>query len=89
MTWGFSGRSREVKYEVLMRAFSCVEDCKMLLMWCVYLPCYIMISMYMEYKAGITVLIPIRVIVIVDHEKDAITTNSPPIRLMAGVEVNL
>ena len=43
----------------------------------------------MEYKAGITVLIPIRVTVIVDHEKDAITTNSPPIRLMAGVEVNL
>lgn len=43
----------------------------------------------MEYKAGITGLIPIRVIVIVDHEKDAFTTNSPPIRLMAGVEVNL
>lgn len=48
-----------------------------------------MISMYTEYKAGITILITIRVIVIAEHEKDAITTNSPPIRLMAGVEVNL
>ena len=32
MTWGYSDRSREVKYEVLMRAFSCVKDYKMLLM---------------------------------------------------------
>lgn len=46
-----------------------------------------MMSMYREYKAVITILIPIRVIVIVNHEKDAITTNSPPNRLMAGVEV--
>lgn len=46
-----------------------------------------MMSMYREHKAVITILIPIRVIIKVNHDKDAITTNSPPIRLMSEVEV--
>ena len=46
----------------------------MLLIWCVYLPCCVVISIYMEYRAIITILVPIRVIVRFDHEKVDITT---------------
>lgn len=45
--------------------------------------------MYREYKAVITMLIPIRVMVIVDHEKADITTKSSPIRLIVGGRAKL
>ena len=46
--------------------------------------CCIVISIYMEYRAVITILVPIRIIVRFDHEKVDITTNSSLIRLIVG-----
>lgn len=43
-----------------------------------------MISMYREYRAVITIFIPIRIIVRFDHEKIDITTSSSPIKLIVG-----
>ena len=55
-----------------------------LLIWCVYLQHCIVISIYREYKAVITMLAPIKIMVIFDHEKDDISTNNPLTRLMVG-----
>ena len=41
-----------------------------------YLPRCVVISMYREYRAIITVFAPIRIIVMLDHEKVDITINS-------------
>lgn len=40
--------------------------------------------MYREYKAAITILIPIRIIMMFDYQKDDITTNNPLIKLIVG-----
>ena len=47
------------------------------------------ISIYSEYRAVMMMLAPIRIIVILDHENEAITTNSSPIRLMEGGSAKL
>ena len=64
-----------------MRSFSHVKNVEILLVWCVYLTYYVMINMYREYKAVITILTHIRIIVMFDHEKDTIIINST-IKLM-------
>ena len=48
-----------------------------------------MISAYREDKAVITILTHIRIIVMFDHEKDNITPNSSPIKLIVGVGLGL
>lgn len=48
-----------------------------------------MISTYREDKAVITIFSPVRVIVMLDHEKVDITTNSSPIRLIVGGRARL
>ena len=45
-------------------------------------------SIYKESRAAITILIPIKIIAMFDHEKD-ITTNSSPIKLIFQVELGL
>lgn len=40
--------------------------------------------MYREYRAVMMMLVPMRAMVVLDHEKDAIITNSSPNRLMVG-----
>lgn len=45
--------------------------------------------MYREYRAVITMFVPIRMIVILDHENVDITTNSSPIRLIVGGSARL
>ena len=72
-----------------MSAFSCVKEGEMLLIWWVYFPCCVVISMYREYRAVITIFSPNRIIVILDHEKVDITTNSSPIRLIVGGKARL
>lgn len=47
------------------------------------------ISIYNEYRAVMMMLVPIRMMVILDHENEAITTNSSPIRLMVGGRARL
>ena len=72
-----------------MSAFSCVKEGEMLLIWWVYFPCCVVISMYREYRAVITIFSPNKIIVILDHEKVDITTNSSPIRLTVGGRARL
>ena len=72
-----------------MRSFSHVKDDEILLVRCVYLTCRVMINMYREYKAVITIFAPIRIILMLDHEKVYITTNSSPIRLIVGGRARL
>lgn len=67
-----------------MRPFSRMDDGLILLIEFVYLPCCAMINIYREYKAVITIVIPIRIMVTFDHEKDDTTTNSSPISLIVG-----
>lgn len=45
--------------------------------------------MYREYRAVIVMLIPIRMMVMLDHENEAITTNSSPTRLIVGGSARL
>ena len=45
--------------------------------------------MYREYRAVITIFTPIRIIVMLDHEKVDITTNSSPIKLIVGGRAKL
>lgn len=66
-----------------MRVFSCVKDGEILI-WCVYLPLWVIVSKYREYKASITILIPIRIIMMFDYEMDDITTNNHLIKLIVG-----
>ena len=61
----------------------------MLLIWCVYLLHCVVISIYKEYRAVITILVPIRIIVSFDHEKVDITMNSSLIRLTVRGRVRL
>ena len=44
---------------------------------------------YREFKAVITIFAPIRIIVMLDHEKVDVTTNSSPIRLIVGGRARL
>lgn len=53
------------------------------------LPRCVVISMYRVYRAVMIMLDPIRMIVILDHENEAITTNSSPIRLIEGGNARL
>lgn len=48
-----------------------------------------MISIYKEYRAVITIFTPIKIIVMLDHEKVDITTNNSPIRLIVGGRARL
>lgn len=52
-------------------------------------PRCVVISIYREYKAVIMMFIPIRMMVALDHENVAITTNNSPIRLMVGGSARL
>ena len=45
--------------------------------------------MYKEYKAVMIMFTPIRMIVILDHENEAIATNSSPTRLIVGGKARL
>ena len=72
-----------------MSAFSRVKEGEMLLMWWVYFPRWVMISIYREYRAVITMFTPIKIIVVLDHEKVDITTNNSPIRLIVGGRARL
>ena len=47
------------------------------------------ISIYREYRAVMVMLVPIRIIVMLDHENEAITTNSSPTRLIVGGSARL
>lgn len=58
-------------------------------MWYVCLPRWVVMSMYREYRAVITMLVPIRMMDIEDHENVDITTNSSPIRLIVGGRAKL
>ena len=78
---GSSDRSRKGKMWHDIRSFSHVKDDEILLVWCVYLTCRVMINMYREYKAVITILTHIRIIVMFDHEKDTTIINYP-VKLM-------
>ena len=64
--------------------FSRVKDGLILLMWCVYLPRCVVISMYRVYRVVISMLSPIRIMVMLDHVNDDMITNSSPIRLIDG-----
>lgn len=87
--FGFRDRSNRGRICNDMSAFSRVKDGEMLLMWWVYFPRWVMISIYKEYKAVITMFAPIRIIVVLDHEKVDITTNNSPIRLIVGGRARL
>ena len=52
-----------------------------------YLPGCVTINIYRKYKAVITILIPIRIIVMFVREKDAIGTSNSPIQLTVGARV--
>ena len=54
-----------------------------------YLSRCVVISMYREYRAIIAVFAPIRINVMLDHEKVNITTNSSLIRLIFGGRARL
>ena len=84
MMFGFKDESRRGRMGNDMRAFSHVKDGEILFMWCVYLPHCVVMSIYKEYRAAHTILIPIKIIAMFDHEKDT-TTNSSPIKLIVGV----
>ena len=84
MILGFSDRSRSGRIWRAIRAFSRVKEGVILLMWCVHLLRCVVISIYIEYRDIITILVPIRIIVRFDHEKVDITTNSSPVRLIVG-----
>lgn len=47
------------------------------------------ISIYREYRAVMVIFTPIRTMVMLDHENEAITTNSSPIRLIVGGKARL
>ena len=49
-----------------MSAFSRVKEGEILLMWWVYFPRWVMISMYREYKVVITMFVAIRIIVMLE-----------------------
>ena len=84
MILGFSDRSRSGRMWRAIRAFSRVKEGIILLMWCIHLPRCVVISMYIEYRAVITMLVPIKMIVRFDPEKVDMTMNNPPIRLIVG-----
>lgn len=74
---------------MVMRVFSRVKEGVRLLIWYVCLPRCVVISIYREYRAVITMLVPMRIIDIEDHENVDITTNSSPIRLIVGGRARL
>ena len=76
MILGFNDRSKRCK---MWRGYEGIFSCEW---WWVYLPHCVTINMYSEYKVVITMLIPMRIMVIFDHEKDVTTTKSSPIRLI-------
>ena len=49
---------------------------------CIYLCA--MMSVYREYKAVITILIPMRIMVVFDHERGDNTVYNSPVRLIVG-----
>lgn len=89
MILGFKDRSSRGKICNDIRAFSRVKEGVILLMWWVCLPRCVVISIYREYRAVITMFTPIRIIVALDHEKADIITSSSPIRLIVGGRAKL
>lgn len=55
MIFGFKDRSRRGRMGKDMRAFSHVKDGEILFMWCVYLPHCVVMTIYKEYRAAITI----------------------------------
>jgi len=55
----------------------------------VYFPHCVVISMYREYRAVITIFASIKIIVMLDHEKVDITMNSSSVWLIAGGRAKL
>ena len=49
---------------------------------CIYLGA--IMSVYREYKAVITILIPMRIMVVFDHERADNTIHNSPVRLIVG-----
>lgn len=86
---GLRERSNKGNRWRAIREFSRVNDGLIFLTWCVHFPCCVVISMYREYRAVMVMLIPIRIMVILDHENEAITTNSSPTRLIVGGRARL
>lgn len=84
MILGLSDRSRRGMMCRAIKACSRVNEGVRLLIWWVYLPRCVVISMYREYRAVIRMFVPIRTIVKFDHENVDITTNSSPIKLIVG-----
>ena len=87
--FGFRDRSNKGKMCNDMSAFSRVKEGEILLIWWVYFPRCVVISMYREYRAVITIFAPIKIIVMLDHEKVDITMNSSSIWLIAGGRAKL
>ena len=83
----FSDSSRRGRMWRTIRAFSHVKEGVILLIRCVYIPHCVEINMYIEYRAVITMLVPIKIMVRFNHEKVDITMNSSPIRLIVGGRV--
>lgn len=67
-----------------IRAFSRVADGIILLMCCDSLPRCVIMIMYIEYKAVISILRPVKIIVNIDHENDDKIISNSPIRLIVG-----
>lgn len=69
--------------------FSGVNDGSILLMWCMYLLHCVVISIYKEYRVVMIIIVPIRIIVILDYENDTMTTSNSPIKLVVGGSAKL
>lgn len=81
---GFSISRNKGSKCMSIRLFSRVNDGLMLLIWCVNLPRWVVMSIYSEYRAVISIFNPIRMIVVFDQENEDSTMRISPIRLMVG-----
>ena len=55
MIFGFKDRSRRCRMGNDVKAFSHVKNGEILFIWCVYLPHCVVMSIYKEYRAAITI----------------------------------
>ena len=69
---------------IVINIFSRVNDGVRLLMWWGVFPRCVMINIYIEYRAVISMLIPMKIIVKFDHVNDDMMIASSPIKLMVG-----
>lgn len=84
MILGLIDRSSSGRRCIVISVCSRVKEGVRLLVWCVCFPRWVVISIYREYRAVMTMLVPMRAMETEDHENVAITTNSSPIRLIVG-----